>query len=73
MLTSIVSLDRNFSVNDVDIMGFEPCFLFSPRSRFGGGEGRVDFTHGPSKAVLPFSGSGKLDYEAGCQGLILVA
>ena len=36
MSTSITLLDQNFSVNDVDIMVFEPSVLFPP-PQFGGG------------------------------------
>ena len=37
VLTSIISLDRDFSANDVDIMVSEPCFIFPPRP-LGDGE-----------------------------------
>ena len=37
MSTSIILLDQNFNANDVDIMVFEPCVLFSPRLSWGGG------------------------------------
>ena len=35
MSTSIISLDQNFNANDVDIMVFESCALFSPSSLGG--------------------------------------
>ena len=41
MSTSITLLDQNSNVNDVDIMVFEPCVLFSPSGRLGG-----NTTHG---------------------------
>ena len=30
MSASIILLDQNFNANDVDIMVFQPCILFSP-------------------------------------------
>ena len=37
MSISITLLDQNFSVNDVDIMVFEPSVLFPPPQFFLGG------------------------------------
>ena len=37
MSTSIILLDQNSNANDVDIMVFEPCVLFSPCGCLGGG------------------------------------
>ena len=38
MSTSIILLDKNFNVNDVDIMIFEPSALFPPAAVEGGGK-----------------------------------
>ena len=35
MSTSNISLEQNFNTNDIDIMVFEPCFLFPTYGRFG--------------------------------------
>ena len=35
MSTSITLLDQNFNANDVDIMVFEPCVLFSTCGNLG--------------------------------------
>ena len=37
MSTSIILLNQNLNENDVDIMVFEPCVLFSPAAAGGGG------------------------------------
>ena len=37
MSTSIILLDQNSNSNDVDIMVFQPCVVFPPCRRLGGG------------------------------------
>ena len=44
MSTSITLLDQNSNANNVDIMVFEPCVLFTPATAWGGGG---NYTHGP--------------------------